>query len=149
MKQVLNRFRIKWCLSSYLISSRQIIAHPIRASPGRFDNSDEGLWTARGSGPGPPGWYGPSRRLHYPVNVKISNFNSYIYKIRGVEKLLNNLFGHNVEQPSLWLDVSRTLRWPTKTFVYPWRRLMKTSHDQCITLESNAGKIWRRWHLLL
>ena len=32
------------------------------------------------------------------------------------------MFGHNVEQPSSWLDVSRTLRWPIKTFVYPWQR---------------------------
>ena len=37
------------------------------------------------------------------------------------------MFGHNVEQPSSWLYVSRTLRWPIKTFVYPWRRLMTTS----------------------
>ena len=47
-----------------------------------------------------------------------------------VERLLNNVFGHNVEQPSSWLDVSRTLRWPIKTFVYPWRRLTTTSSDQ-------------------
>ena len=61
------------------------------------------------------------------MNVKISDFNSYIYtlfldhfcvlivkirsykKISGVEKLLNNAFGHNVEQPlnaSAWGELS-------------------------------------------
>ena len=30
-----------------------------------------------------------------------------IVQIHGVEKLLNNVFGHNVEQPSSWLDVKR------------------------------------------
>ena len=30
--------------------------------------------------------------------------------IRGAEKLLTNLFGHNVKQPSSWLDVNQTLR---------------------------------------
>ena len=30
MKQVLNKFRIKWCQSSFFFSSRQIISHPIR-----------------------------------------------------------------------------------------------------------------------
>ena len=34
----------------------------------------------------------------------------YLCKTRGVEKLLNNEFGHKVEQPSSFLDVSRTLR---------------------------------------
>ena len=57
--------------------------------------------------------------LHHPMNVKETKFNSYIYtlfldhfcvlivmircklyKIHGVEKLLNNVFGHNVERPS-------------------------------------------------
>ena len=36
------------------------------------------------------------------------------------------MFGHNVEQLSSWLNVSRTLRRPVKTFVYPWRRLTTT-----------------------
>ena len=71
------------------------------------------------------------------MNVKNSNFNFYIYtlfldhfcvlivmipcslcSIHGIEKLLNNVFGHNVEQPLSWLDVNQTLRWPVKTFVY-------------------------------
>ena len=81
--------------------------------------------------------------------LKKSNFNSYINtlflhhfcvlivkarckmcKIRGEENLLTNLFGHNVKQPSSWHDVNRTLRWPIKTFVYPWLRLTTTSLDQ-------------------
>ena len=56
-----------------------------------------------------------------------NDFNSYIYtlsldhfcvlivkiqcwlrKICGAEKLLNNVFGNNVEQPSSWPDVSQT-----------------------------------------
>ena len=46
MKEVLNKFRIKWSLSSYfalpakilLIQSR--IFAPVRALPGRFDNTE-------------------------------------------------------------------------------------------------------------
>ena len=44
MKQVLNKFRIKWCLSSYfslpakLLLIQSGIFAPIRAPPGRFDN---------------------------------------------------------------------------------------------------------------
>ena len=37
--------------------------------------------------------------------------SALIVKIRGIEKLLNNVFGYNVEQPSSWLDVNRTLRY--------------------------------------
>ena len=46
MKQVLNKFRIKWCLSSYfslpvkLLLIQSEIFGPIRAPPGRFDNID-------------------------------------------------------------------------------------------------------------
>ena len=48
MKQVLNKFRIKWCLSSYfslpakLLLIRSVIYGPIRAPPGRFDNTEVG-----------------------------------------------------------------------------------------------------------
>ena len=42
---------------------------------------------------------------------------------------LTNVFGNNVQQPSSWLDVNRTLRWPIETFAYPWRRLTTTSHE--------------------
>ena len=58
--------------------------------------------------------------LHRPMNVKsqknqiyilflghfcllIAMIRCYLCKIRGVEKLLNNVFGHNVEQPSSYL----------------------------------------------
>ena len=46
MKQVLNKFRIKWCLSSYfslptkLLLIRSGIFGPIQAPPGRFDNTE-------------------------------------------------------------------------------------------------------------
>ena len=45
-KQVLSKFRIKWCLSSYfslpakLLFIQSGIFAPIRAPPGRFDNID-------------------------------------------------------------------------------------------------------------
>ena len=45
---------------------------------------------------------------------------------RNLCKLLTNLFGHNVKHD----DVNRPLRWPTNTFVYPWRSLTTMSHDQ-------------------
>ena len=55
-----------------------------------------------------------------------ANFNSYVYtlflvhfcvfigwwnlcKLHGTEKLLTNMFGHNVKQPSSWLDVNTTM----------------------------------------
>ena len=72
------------------------------------------------------------------MNVKESNFNSYIYtlfldhfcaqivvvrwnlcKLRNSENLLT----------LCWLDVNRTLLWPMETFVYPWCRLTTTTHD--------------------
>ena len=66
--------------------------------------------------------------LHFFLNhfcVLIVKFRCKMCKKRGIEKLLTNLFGHNVKQPSPWLaDVNRPLRWPVKTFVYYWRRLM-------------------------
>ena len=46
MKQELNKFRIKWCLSSYfplpanLFLIQSGIIDPIRAPPGRFNNID-------------------------------------------------------------------------------------------------------------
>ena len=74
--------------------------------------------------------------LHHPMNVENSNFNSYIYTLfldhfctqmlwckLCFSENLTNVFGHNVKQPSSWLDVSRTLFWPNKMFVYPWHRL--------------------------
>ena len=51
MKQVLNKFRIKWCLSSYfslpakLLLIQSGIFGPIRAPTGRFDNIDStAIW---------------------------------------------------------------------------------------------------------
>ena len=60
-------------------------------------------------------------------------------KLRGAEKLLTNLFGHNVKHPSSRLDVNWTWRWPIKTFDYPWRRLTTTSHDQLTSSMNEAG----------
>ena len=46
MKQMLNKFKIKWCLSSYfsdpaeLLLTQSGIFAPIRAPPERFDNID-------------------------------------------------------------------------------------------------------------
>ena len=58
-------------------------------------------------------------------------------KLRATEKLLTNEFGHNVKQPSSWRRQS--LRWPIKTFVYPWRRLTAMSHDQSVYEVNNKS----------
>ena len=76
--------------------------------------------------------------LHHPMNVKRSNFYSYIYtlflnhfcvnlvlvrwkfcKMHATEKLLTNLFSHYIKQPLSWHDISQTLPWQIKTFIYP------------------------------
>ena len=81
------------------------------------------------------------------MNVEKSNFSSYTYtlifyrffaaivkfvykvcKILGRENLITDMFGHYVKQP--WSYVNQTLRQPIKLFIYPWRRLYTTSHDQ-------------------
>ena len=41
------------------------------------------------------------------------------------------MFGYYVQQPSLWHDVNRTLRWPINYCIYLWRRLCVTSRDGC------------------
>ena len=99
--------------------------------------------------------------LHHPMNVKQSNFNSYIYalfldhfyaqivvvrwnlcKLHSSDMLLTNVFSHDVKQPSPWLTSNRTLRCPIEMLVYPWRRLMTRSHDQLTFISVWSQLVW-------
>ena len=63
-------------------------------------------------------------------------------KLCSSEKLLTNVFDHYAKQPWSWLDVSRMLRWPIETFVYPWRRLTTRSHDQLTFIGVWSQLVW-------
>ena len=86
--------------------------------------------------------------IHTLMNVRKMNFISYIYtlflhvysfcslfdkfwskscKISSKVKLLNDMFGYHVKQPSPWLNVNRTLHQPINYFICLWRCLCITS----------------------
>ena len=84
--------------------------------------------------------------IHPSMNVSKMKFISYIYtlfsyqfcslfekfwskscQISGEVKLLNDMFGYYIKQPSPWCDVNQTLCRPVNYFIYLWRYLRLTS----------------------
>ena len=74
-----------------------------------------------------------------------SRYLCKVCKLHGEIMLLTNAFGHYFQQPSAWRDVSRTFRQLLKTFVYPWRRFMTTSHDPLTFIDVWALLIQNRF----
>ena len=87
--------------------------------------------------------------FHTSVNLRKMKFISYIYTLflhrfcslfvefwfkscnySGKETLYYGVFGYYVQQPSLWHNVSRTLRRPVNYCIFLWRCLRVTSRER-------------------
>ena len=77
---------------------------------------------------------------HFCAQTVVVRWN--LSKLCSSEKLLTNVFGHYVIQPTSWLDVDRTLRWPIETFVDPWLSLTAVSHDQLTFIGVWSQLVW-------
>ena len=63
------------------------------------------------------------------------------------EKVIMDVFGHYIKQPSPWCYVRRTLLQPIKSFIYQWHFLHATSHAHLafIVYETNwSEKLYLR-----
>ena len=58
------------------------------------------------------------------------NFWCKVCKIHGDKKLITDMFGHYVKQPSPWRYIIRALCLPIKYFINTWHHLCAASCDQ-------------------